>query len=197
MQKAFQKRLKKLSSLSFLFLVALIFTSLSGLLNVLAADNDATQEASTARAATISVVGKVADTAVTSITFPQGSPGSTVSNPYNNVDTDSSSQFLDGTASEPVVRLKNTAGLGYQVILEITSWTNSVADAEYYELVSTDTVNVAAVNDVLSSDGDYALVSTGVSIDSAAYKALYLSLDLSGVANKIGTSTLSVLGESI
>ena len=196
MQKAFQERLKKLSLLSFLFLVALIFTSLSGLLNVLAADNDATQEASTSKASTISIVSKVSDSTIASITFPQGVPGSTVSNPFNNIDTASDSQVLSATVSEPVVRLKNNHGGTLKAWLEISDWTNDVVASENYELVTEATTNIEAVAKTLSANGLATRVDAAVSIPTTEYRALYLQLVLSGLADKAGESTLTILGES-
>lgn len=164
---------------------------------VLAADNDASQEASTAQAATISIVGKEADTSITTITFPEGAASGTVSDPYNNVDTVTSSQLLDGSASEPVVRLKNTAGGSLKAWLEITTWSEGVAASEDYELVTTATVNIATVAGVLSADGDSASVDTSVTIPATEYRALYLELVLSALSGKSGTSTLTVLGEAV
>ncbi len=160
------------------------------------ASNIATQEASTSAASTISVVGKSADDAITTITFPQSSPGSTVSNPYNNVDTVSDAQVLSETVSEPVVRLKNTSGGVLNVTLEITTWTEGVAVAEDYELVDIANTSISTVTSVLSADGNANSVDTGIGMNAAAYKALYLELVLSGVAGKTGNSTLTVLGET-
>jgi len=163
---------------------------------VLAADNQATQEASSSKAATISIVGKVADTAVATITFPEGAPSATVSVPYNNVDGDTDPQVVAAENSEPVVRLKNTSGVTYDVWLGITTWTNSAVASQDYELVATDTTNVSEVNDVLSTDGNAASVDTTVTMDTGTYKALYLEIVLSQAAGVSSTSTLSVLGET-
>lgn len=182
---------KILTTVSTLVLVATLFLSVTAL-----AGYQANQQASTSKVTTISIVNKVADNAVATITFPEAPPNATVSNPYNNVDTASDPQFLSVTASEPVVRLKNTSAANLKVWLEITTWTNSIAASEDYELVDTSTTNVNVVNDVLSSDGNAASVDTGVAINSGAYKALYLELVLSSVAGKTGTSMLSVLGET-
>ena len=161
------------------------------------ASNEATQSASSAKATTITVVGKAADAAVTTITFPEGAPSATVSAPYNDVDTSSGPQVLHATTSEPVVRLKNTSGGTLKVWLEITTWTNSIAASEDYELVVTANTTVAVVDDVLSATGNAASVDTTIQIPAAEYRALYLELNLSSVAGKTGTSTLSVLGESV
>jgi len=162
------------------------------------AGNTATQEASTNQATTITVVGKVADTAITTITFPVDDPGATVSVPYNDVDTNSDPQVLSDTASEPVVRLKNTAGVSYNVTLEITTWNASyaIAASEDYELVDTTTTNIETVAQVLSSNGGAASVDTGISMGTGTYKALYLELVLGTAAGQTGNSTLTVLGET-
>ena len=181
-----------------LFLVGVLVLAATLIVSVtVLASNEATQSASSAKATTVTVVGKVADTAIATITFPEGAPSATVSVPYNDVDTSSDPQFLDTTASEPVVRLKNTSAGTLNVWLEITTWSNSVAASEDYELVDTTILTVNVVDDVLSADGNAASVNTGITIDAAAYKALYLELNLSSVAGKTGTSTLSALGESV
>jgi len=195
MHKLIRKLLGKLNIVLALTLAVVMAGGLSGAAYVLAA-NTATQEASTAQATTISVVGKAADTAITTITFPEGAPSATVSVPYNDIDTSSDPQVLSGTVSEPVVRLKNGSGVAYNVTLEITTWTNGVAASEDYELVVTTDTTIAAVTGVLSADGNAASIPTGISISSAEYKDLYLELVLSAVASKTGNSTLTVLGET-
>jgi len=195
MHKLIKKLLEKLT-ISLVLTLAVAITGVLGGVNYVLAANTSTQEASTGSATTISVVGKVADTAITTITFPEGAPSATVSTPYNDIDTVSDAQVLSGTVSEPVVRLKNTAGVAYNVTLEITTWTNGVAASEDYELVVTTDTTIAAVASVLSADGNAASVPTAISIPSTEYKALYLELVLSAVAGKTGTSTLTVLGET-
>lgn len=195
MYKLIIKLFGKLNIAIVLVLVLLAVGGLGGATYVLAA-NTATQQASSAKATTISVVGKIADTAVATITFPEGAPDSTVSVPYNDVDTGSDPQVLSATVSEPVVRLKNTAGLTYNVTLEITTWSNGIVASEDYELVATSATNVDVVNDVLSSNGNANSVATGASMGTGTYKALYLELVLSSVASKTGNSTLTILGET-
>ena len=163
---------------------------------VFAADNTATQEASSSKATTISIVGKAADTAVSTITFPEGAPSATVSDPRNDVDGDTDPQVVAAENSEPVVRLKNTAGVTYKVWLGITTWTNSAVASQDYELVATTKTDVSAVEKVLSSDGSAATVDTTVTMDTGTYKALYLEIVLSQAAGVSSTSTLSVLGET-
>ena len=163
---------------------------------VLAADNDASQEASTGKASTLYIVGKVADTAITTITFPEGAPSASISVPYNDVDTSSDPQVLHASTSEPVVRLKNTSAGTLQVWLEITTWSDGVAASEDYELVVTSDTTVEVVDNVLSADGNAASVDTSITIPTVDYKALYLELVLSALAGKSGTSTLTILGET-
>ena len=189
---------KKLSKKVNIAVALMLFFAMGAFVtvNYALASNTATQSGSTGSAATISVVGKVADTGVTTITFPEGAPGATISVPYNNVDTDTDPQVLHASTSEPVVRLKNTAGVTYLVTLAITNWTNGVAASEDYELVATGTINIEAVAQVLSSDGNANSVATSVSMATGTYQALYLELALSAVVGKTGTSTLTILGES-
>ena len=160
------------------------------------ASNEATQSASSAKATTVTVVGKVADTAIATITFPEGAPSAIISVPYNDVDTVTDAQVLHATTSEPVVRLKNTSAGTLKVWLEITTWANGVAASEDYELVVTTDTTVAVVDNVLSSNGNAASVDTTVQIPTTEYRALYLELVLSSLAGKTGTSTLTVLGET-
>ena len=136
------------------------------------------------------------DTAVTTITFPEGVPEGTVDAPYNDVDDSGDPQVLSLTVSEPVVKIKNThASATYNIILEITTWTNSLVDMEYYELAADGATDINAVTTALSAaNGGANTVSTGVSIAAGTYKDLYLKVTLSAVAGKTGTSTLTILG---
>ena len=168
---------------------------------VLAA-HQATQEASTAKATTFLIGGTettTKDTAVSTITFPEAAPGTTVDTPFNHIDGSGDPQVLSTTASEPAVKIKNThASASYNVVLEITTWTNSLVDKEYYNLAGDGATNIDAVTTELSAaNGGANTVSTGVSIGAAAYKDLYLKLGLTSVGGKTGTSTLSVLGETL
>ena len=138
------------------------------------------------------------DTAVATITFPETVSGDTVSVPYNNIDGSGDPQVLSSTVSEPVVHIKNThASITYNIILEITTWTNSVVSMEYYNLVADDAVNIQMVASELSNtSGAARSVSTGVSITAGTYKDLYLKLTMGSVYGKTGTSTLTILGEA-
>ena len=197
MHKLVRKLLGKLNIVLALTLVVVIVGGLN--MTYVLATNTATQSASSAAATTITVVGKVADTAITTITFPEGAPSATISVPYNDVDTVSDAQVLSGTVSEPVVRLKNTSAGALNISLSISSWTGSIAASEGYALSDPATTTTSTVTDNnLSTDGNDGLspVATGVSVSAAAYKALYLELILSSSAGATGTSTLTILGES-
>jgi hypothetical protein len=176
--------------------VLVLMATLAVSVTVLAIDNAATQTASSAKATSISIVGKLADTAVTTITFPVGAPSATVSTPYNSVEGAGDPQVLSGSVSEPVARLKNTSGGTLSVWLGITTWSEGVATSEDYELVVTTDTTVAVVDNVLSVDGNAADADTNITIPTTEYKALYLELNLSALAGKTGTSTLTVLGET-
>jgi hypothetical protein len=176
--------------------VLVLMATLGVSVAVLAVDNAATQTASSAKATSISIVGKLADTAVTTITFPAGAPSATVSVPYNSVEGDGDPQVLSGSVSEPVARLKNTSGGTLSVWLGITTWSEGVAAKEDYELIDPATTTITEVTGVLSADGNAANVDTSIEIGTSAYKALYLELTLSALAGKTGTSTLTILGET-
>ena len=192
MHKLVRKLLGKLNIVLALTLVVVIVGGLN--MTYVLATNTATQSASSAAATTITVVGKVADTAITTITFPEGAPSATISVPYNDVDTVSDAQVLSGTVSEPVVRLKNTSAGALNITLEITTWTNSVAASEGYALSDPATTTTATITDTnLSADGNAASVATAVSVSAAAYKALYLELILSSSARATRTPTPSLL----
>ncbi|KPJ55493.1 hypothetical protein AMJ49_07030 [Parcubacteria bacterium DG_74_2] len=190
--------LKKFISLTIILALAVTLVTQMA---ILAADNDAGQSASTAKTTTFLVGGTetgTKDTNLTTITFPEGSPEGTVDAPYNNEDTDSDPQVLSATVSEPVAKIKNThASTSYNVVLEITTWTNSVVDMEYYNLADDAANDIQTVTDELSNaSGAARTVSTGISIAASSYKDLYLKLTLGSVAGKTGTSTLTVLGET-
>ena len=193
MQRLTKKLLEKLNVV---LLLAVMMVGGLGVASYVLAGNTANQQASTSAATTVSVVGKVADTAITTITFPVAAASATVSIPYNNVDTVSSSQVLSATVSEPVVRLKNTSAGTLDITLQIDTWTNGVVSAEYYSLVPVATTTVNTVTSALSADGNSATVDTSTTIGAGAYDGLYLKLVLSAVAGQTGTSTLTVLGQT-
>ena len=137
------------------------------------------------------------DTNLTTITFPEGTTETTISAPYNNLDGSGDPQVLSATVSEPVAKIKNTGSVIYNITLEITTWTNSVANMEYYNLATDGATNINTVTSELSdANGTARSVSTGVSISAGTYKDLYLKLVLSSSAGKTGASTLTILGET-
>lgn len=144
---------------------------------------------------TIHIVAHDTDVAVATITFPAGAPSATVSTPYNSVNGSGNPQFLDGSSSIPVVRLRNTSGGDLTVWLAITGWTNGIVTAEHYELVNTGNQTIQVVNDVLSATGASDNTSTGVTMLDGEYRALYLQVTLSTKYGKSGISTLTILGE--
>jgi hypothetical protein len=163
------------------------------------AGNEASQNASTSTDA-LQIVSKYTDDDVTTIIFPWSSAGAKVSNPFSLDDLVPPAQppaiwqVLSDTASEPVVRLKNTSGVDLMVWLQVDAWTNGVVTEEYYKLVDTGTTNVTEVNDVLSPDGGFYIVGPIVIMGPGAYKDLYLAVDLIATPGVSGSSTLTVLG---
>ena len=145
----------------------------------------------------INIVDKVGTGAVEDmiITFPEGAPEATVSNPFNNVNGPGDPQVLSIENSEPVVRLHNTSDGALLVTLEITVWTNEVVVAEDYELVVGGTTNVAEITRQLSAGGGAASEPTGESIGPDGIMDLYLEVVLNNLDGKSGESTLSILGE--
>ena len=156
------------------------------------ADNTSTQSASTNQATTISLKDQAAETDITTITFPAGDPGATVSNPSN---SESQEQvFGDAGVAKPVVTLDSPAN--YTVWYQVENFTNSVVANEYFALLASgaacadaDAVSTAMTLD----DSPY---TTGISITDAAVMDLYLKVTLGAVAGENGQSTLTILGES-
>ena len=137
------------------------------------------------------------DTSLTTITFPADAPEAIISVPYNNLDGSGDPQVLSADASAPVAKIKNTGSSTYNIILEITTWTNSVVNMEYYNIAADGAINVQTVTAELSNaNGAARSVSTAVSIAAGTYKDLYLKLLLSSSAGKTGASTLTILGET-
>lgn len=157
------------------------------------ASNQATQNASTSRATTIAVKAQDYSTDVGNITFPEGTPGATVSNPSN--DQSETQAFGGAGTAKPVVTLVSDAT--YTVYYEISAFTNSVVANEYY-LVNDKGAACADADSVSNAVTFGAVTSTGVTINSGTDNAkdLYLKVVLSSTAGKSGTSTLSILGES-
>ena len=145
-----------------------------------------------AQSSAINIVGKTSDTVVGTITFPQGEPGATVSNPYNDRDGVDDPQVLHASASVPVVRLKNTSDGTLTIWLGISAWTGAVASERYVlsdpEVTTTESLSAATALTTTST-------RTGIAIGAGLFKALYLEVTLGTGYGKSGTSTLTILGE--
>lgn len=156
------------------------------------AANNAEQNASTSQATTIGIKAQDGTTDVTSVTFPAGAPGATVSNPSN---SESQEQVFGaaGTA-KPVVTLVSPAN--YTVWLQVENFTNSVVANEYYALLDSGSAcaDATAVSTELTLDNT--AYTTGIAMTTSEVNDLYLKVTLGAVAGHSGTSTLTVLGES-
>lgn len=163
------------------------------------AGNEATQEASTAKATTINIMCQNGTVAVSNITFPEAAPGATVSDPSNDVDGTGSSQVFNDSDSTPVAVLNTTTDYTvYYTVTEISGWDATVANEKCLTIDST-TVNstaftAAAVN--ITTWGTETSSTHTVKATPSTENGLYLTIDLENVAGKTGTSTLTILGES-
>jgi len=159
---------------------------------VVLAANNAEQYASTNQATTISLKDQAAETDITTITFPAGDPGATVSNPSN---SESQEQvFGSAGVAKPVVTLDSPAN--YTVWYQAENFTNSVVASEHFALLSSgaECADADAVSTAMTlDDSPY---TTGISITDAAVMDLYLKVTLGAVAGENGQSTLTILGES-
>jgi hypothetical protein len=161
-----------------------------------AANNDSNQSATSTQATTISIVGKLGDTEVNTITFPSGVSGDSVEAPYNDVENSGDPQVVAESNSEPVVRLLNTSSVTLTPTLQITDWTGTtkVVASEYYELVIPTNTGVSSVPNVLSANGLAATANTDYAIAASAYGALYLKIVLT--SSGTSTSTITILGQN-
>jgi hypothetical protein len=146
----------------------------------------------------IEIRAKDYNTLVSTITFPEGAPGSTISAPYNDVDGLSSPQVFGGAGvAEPVVTLYNGNASSLTVWYNVTTFTNGVVSEEYY-LVNTKggaCADVSCITEAAVFDAD---TTTGITIGAGGgnEKDLYLKTILNSIAGKSGTSTLTILGET-
>lgn len=138
-------------------------------------------------------------TSVSNIIFPEGSPGSTVSQPYNNIDGSGNPQTFGGAGTaKPVITLYNGGASTLIIWYNIATFTNGVVSNEYY-LVNNKTAACADANCITGSvifDTD---TTTGATITAGAgnEKDLYLKISLGAPVGKSGTSTITILGESL
>jgi hypothetical protein len=165
------------------------------------AANTVGQNATTNNVSAIAIRSQNYSSDVTTIIFPPGSPGSTVSNPYNNVDTSSSPQRYGGAGDAyPAVTLVNTdTSYEYIIYINIGTWSNNVVSSEYF-----------LVNDYRVACSDASAISTQItfgtntntsktitpSVDpNGSRKDLYLKSVLSNVGGLTGSSTITIISE--
>jgi len=138
-------------------------------------------------------------TSVSTITFPEAEPGTTVSQPYNNIDGSGSPQIFGGAGTaKPVVTLYNGGTSTLRIWYNITTFTNSVVSSEYY-LINDKGAALNSADDITNAVTFDQDTSTGTTIapGTGNEKDLYLKIVLSSLAGKTGTSTLTILGETL
>lgn len=140
------------------------------------------------------IKGQDYSTDVTSITFPQGTPGSTVVNPSNNLGQVQT--FGEAGVAKPVVTLVNTGSASYKIYYQISSFTNNIISSERY-LLNTKGVRCTSADNITSQVVFDTLTDTGIIINPGTDNAidLYLKIVLSNTAGKSGISTLTILAE--
>jgi len=138
-------------------------------------------------------------TSVTTIAFPQGTPETTVSQPYNNIDGSGNPQTFGGAGvAKPVVTLYNSGTSTLTIWYNITTFTNGIVSSENY-LVNAKGAACADASCITGSVTFDADTTTGTTIATGVgnEKDLYLKAILSAVAGKSGNSTLTILGEAL
>ena len=137
-------------------------------------------------------------TSVSTITFPEGATGVTISAPFNNVDTVTAPQVFGGAGTaKPVVTLYNGSGGSLIIWYNITTFTNGVVSSENY-LVNNKGAACADASCIAGAVTFDADTTTGTTITAGAgnEKDLYLKTILSSSAGRSGSSTLTILGET-
>ncbi|MFA6397746.1 MAG: chitobiase/beta-hexosaminidase C-terminal domain-containing protein [Candidatus Paceibacterota bacterium] len=138
-------------------------------------------------------------TSVSTITFPPGASGATVSQPYNNVNGSGSPQTFGGAGTaKPVVTLYNGGGSTLTIWYNVTTFTNGVVSNEYY-LVNNKGAACSSASCITQSATFDTDTTTGTTITAGAgnEKDFYLKTILGTPAGKSGTSTLTILGEGL
>ncbi len=139
--------------------------------------------------------------AVSTITFPAGEPGTVVSNPYNDIDGQANEQtFGDTGIAKPVLTIVNTGASLETIWYNIGTFTNGVVSNEYYLINNKGAAcsNAGAISNSVTFDTD---TSTSLSVaaiggaNDTDKKDLYLKVMLGSVTSKSGTSTITILGE--
>ena len=135
-------------------------------------------------------------TSVSSITFPEAEPGATVSNPSNS--ENETQTFGSAGMAKPVITLYNGGASTLTIWYNITTFTNSVVSSEYYLINAKGAAcaNGDAINNAVTFDADTNTATT-IAAGAGNEKDLYLKVILSSVAGKTGTSTLTILGETL
>jgi len=136
-------------------------------------------------------------TSVSTITFPAAAPETTVSQPYNDIDGSGSPQTFGGAGTaKPVVTLYNGGASTLTIWYNITTFTNSVVSSEYYLINAPGAAceNAGLIDNPVTFDEN---TNTEITIVNGNNKDLYLKTILSSVAGKSGTSTLTILGETL
>jgi hypothetical protein len=129
---------------------------------------------------------------VSSIAFPQGEPGTTISNPTNS--TFQTQIFGGAGTAKPVVTLVNTGSVTYKIWYNITTFSNGVVVAESY-LINDAGATCADANTINNAVTFNTASSTEVTIDASGQKDLYLKINLSNLGRVSGSSTITILGE--
>lgn len=135
---------------------------------------------------------------VSTITFPEGAPGATVSQPYNNINGSGNPQTFGGAGSaKPVVTLYNGGGSTLKIWHNISTFTNDIVSSEYY-LVNDKEAACTSASCITNNVTFDANTDTGTTITAGAgyEKDFYLKVGLNLIASKSGTSTLTILGEA-
>lgn len=138
-------------------------------------------------------------TSVSSITFPEGDSGTTVSQPYNNVDGSGSPQTFGGAGvAKPVVTLYNGGASTLTIWYNITTFTNGIVSSENYLInnKAAACADASCINGTVTFDADTSTVGT-IAAGAGNEKDFYLKIVLSTVAGKSGNSTLTILGETL
>lgn len=137
-------------------------------------------------------------TSISTITFPEAAPQSTVSQPYNNINGSGSPQTFGGAGTaKPVVTLFNSSGSTLKIWYNISTFTNEIVVSEYYLVNGKGSacMDASCISNTATFDAD---TDTGITISPGAgnEKDFYLKAVLSLMANKSGNSTLTILGEA-
>jgi len=164
--------------------------------------NSATQNASTKNISAISIKAQDYSSDVTSITFPAAAPGSTASNPYNNVNGVNNPQSFSSSPGSaiPVITLVNTdQSYEFVIYYQISSWTNNVVSSEYILINDKGAAcaGASAINTAVTFNtpvNSSKIISPAVAGDLSK-KDVYLKVVLENTGGLNGSSTITILSE--